>query len=694
MSGSTLNGKTIFCLLIPAPGHYEGGRLSSCADELLECGIALLREWTNTEPLIFLASKFSLHAWKGTAPSLVTINPFQTGTDDIWVLLNFAFLLLDNPPQAQLLDQAEKTGTAWCGNRSCGDTHAFAFIYGPHSGGTITKSSDNASFWFESARRIGQTIKDGMLTWKPTQTGWGYHPQSCLGQAIRHLTAGQNDDVDALWSIIQKRGFIPTGRAAEASPAMEGISGVWQRRWVDSPRYWNTALTELLAAPHSDTPIDGDPEKFLVALAKARSRSKVPFVFNALISGIEHRLGVIEPQGFPPEVHLSLTGRCNIECRFCGYTHEVGRRNFVTRDNLEELDFLNQLQTLRLNSGLGEPTLARDLPWIIKNLTERHPHLALNFFTNGIAMQRDELIEAIIGNVRWINVSLNAATREQWIEQCKADYFDIVCRNISQLHQRKRASGALRPLLYASMAINRANIHELPRMPALCRELGIDRFTVFPYFGLGLAPGKFGENMALASVRKEYDAIYVETVEQARLHRVTVELPQPSESMRTSFGLEVRTLYDFAGVEVNEWPMDRFLLRFPFLKPPGSHCHFLWRQGAIGSTNNGGHVKDETHFMYPCIGPLSSVDLSRQTAFRFGRTDFLTLWQNPVFRHLRAAQHEPRVCAVCDYCRGHDTRDPQGFEDLESLVGQFKNRFAEIPLAKTSEDTAAMGGSL
>jgi hypothetical protein len=58
------------------------------------------------------------------------------------------------------------------------------------------------------------------------------------------------------------------------------------------------------------------------ALAMQREVSRVPWVFNTLLNDIEYRVGTIQPRSFPPEIHLSMTGHCNIECRFCGYTHE------------------------------------------------------------------------------------------------------------------------------------------------------------------------------------------------------------------------------------------------------------------------------------------------------------------------------------------------------------------------------------
>jgi len=83
-------------------------------------------------------------------------------------------------------------------------------------------------------------------------------------------------------------------------------------------------------------------------------------------------------------------------------------------------------------------------------------------------------------------------------------------------------------------------------------------------------------------------------------------------------------------------------------------------------------AQEETHYMYPCIGPLSSLDLSRRAAFRFpDAANFQVLRRNAVFTLLRNAQHQPGLSPPCDVCRCADTRDPQHFPLLERLVGDF-----------------------
>jgi molybdenum cofactor biosynthesis enzyme MoaA len=546
------------------------------------------------------------------------------------VVMNASFLLGD-PPQIMALTRAVEMGiTAVCAVDEQGDYHAFA-----------CKSE--------------------------TLTG------AFLWSVLRALTCRVGEEFKAdrtrLGGIPR---FSPATSGVVNSPAMVGIENCRGLRTFDAPPYINTALSEIMSAPADLDMVDGRPERMADVLAAQGRVSRVPWIFNTLLNEIEYRLGQIEPQSFPPEMHLSVTGVCNIECKFCTYEHAIARKDFVDVARLARLEFLQNVQSFRLHSGLGEPTANPHLPRLIEHIAERFPHVGMNFFTNAVALRRPGLIEALIGKVHWINASLNAATRESWQNVCGADLFERVVGNLKSLHRAKQAARTYLPLVFGSMVLTRANIDDLPGMPALCRSLGIDRFTVFPYFGLGYhVNGKYGSEMTLAACRKEYDELYWETVREAELHGVSLEIPLPSDSRRIAFGVEARILHDFARIEVNQWKLGRFVYHLNYTVPPGKYCHFLWRSAGIGSTNRR-NTGEGTHYLYPCIGPLSSLDLSKRTAFQFSDSrEFVRLWQSPVFSLLRRAQHVEKLSPVCDVCRNADTRDPRIFASLERLVAEF-----------------------
>jgi wyosine [tRNA(Phe)-imidazoG37] synthetase (radical SAM superfamily) len=562
------------------------------------------------------------------------------------ILVNASFLLQDKPPYFELLKRAD-AGVAACADPSSDDAWAFAW---------------SAAL---PAQRIREALR-ALLNTAPEAAGM----VALLGCGAALIG--------------------PDIALRSQSPALDGIAPLLGRKEPDAPAYINVMLQEILetnqepASTIAAAAIPA-PQAARPGLLAARARSRVPWIFNGLLNALDYREGVPEPASFPPEMHLSLTGVCNLECRFCAYTNDNALYQYIDLERVRKLDFLRHVQVLRLSSGLGEPTLNKNLPAIIEYLTSTYPHLSLNFFTNAVALHRAGLIDALINKVKWINVSLNAASAQSWQVQHQGDQFDRVCANLQKLLAAKRARGAVFPLVFGSIVLNGRNLRDLPRMPALCRSLGIDRLTAFPYSALGYhtVEHTFGPEETLENFRAEYDALYEETVREAALHRVSLEIPAPSDQKSVRFGLEVRGFYDFARIEKNEWQLGKLADAWPAPQPPENYCGFLWRMACVGSTHKGSRAHGETNYLYPCIGPLSSAELSRNTAFRFpDEAGFAALWQNPVLRHLRAAQKQPGLSKVCDKCRNSDSRDAANFPDFEQLVAEFTSDMDAMLLQK------------
>jgi len=442
-----------------------------------------------------------------------------------------------------------------------------------------------------------------------------------------------------------------------------------------APAAVNTAAAELCTMPAHRGDVGGDAMRLRDALIAQRHRSAVPWVFNELANEVEWRTGSATPQSFPPEAHLSVTGLCNIECQFCSYAHDDAKRDVVTPEMVRGLTFLRHARTLRLHSGNGEPTVNRHLAEILRTVHATFDHVSMNFFTNGILLDRPGLIDAILQTpVSWISVSLNAADAASWRALCRADQFDRVCANVGAVDVARREQGR-GPVLYGSMVLTRQTVGQLPHMPALCRRLGVDRFTAIPFFSLGYhRPDRFTVKEAYHEVGEAYDAAYASAVAAAREHGVTIELPRPRDESTAAFGVETRVTHDFAGTDrAGGWPLARLLARFPFEHPEGAHCHFLWRQAAVGSVNRvHAAANGDTHYLYPCLGPLAAVDFASTLPFRFpDEGGFMRLWNHPLLEMLRDGQRRAGVSKVCDACRGCDSRAPRAANDLERLVGEF-----------------------
>jgi hypothetical protein len=498
-------------------------------------------------------------------------------------------------------------------------------------------------------------------------------------RALCRLAAGLKHNSDESW--LRKSGVKRLGASTPSrknSPTAAHLTHPRARSSPFAPGAINTALAELVNDPADRRPIDRSPEAMRAALLAQRERSAVPWVFNALINHIEYRCGTSTLASYPPEMHLSLTGACNIECGFCSYAHKKAYFEYVRLAQVDHLDFLEHLHTLRLSSGLGEPTLDPHLPAIIRSLAQRHPHLVLNFFTNGLALHRHALIDALVHNVTWINVSINNAERHSFQEMCGKDLFDRLCGNLRQLHQAKLAGNSIFPIVHGSMVLTTKSVPELPRMPALCRSLGIDRFSAFPFASLQ-TDCRYGAAETLDKCRDQYDALYTQTIAEAQKHRVSIEIPPPSDSKRLRFGLEVRPLYDFAHIEEHPSPAAVLVDDLAYDALPRPNCPQIWQTASVGARFRV-HAGTASHFMYPCLGPLCTVDYSTDLAFDFpGSAGFLALWNHPIFVKLRGAQQTPGLSPVCDTCRGCDTRHPESFKELNTLLAALRTQTVMVP---------------
>lgn len=618
-------------IIFPSPRRAGGTvRLSECALMLLE-RIRVLARTVCGVPVQFLSVDPQAHLFRAfDGGEIVPLDELFSRHPTV-LLVNTSFLLSAAPPVAALLEAAR--------------------------GGALAVRADDSSrslYAVALTRQVASPLD--------------------LEAALTHLASGGEAQDAPRWADRPRVKLVQSScGSAENSPATVGLKDRVSRPSPIAPAYLNAALAELFYEPADTGSADGSLERLRQAFLAQRERSAVPWVFNMLVNEIEYRTGMATLDSLPPEIHLSLTGRCNIECKFCHYAHERAYSDYVNAERIARLDALRYAHTLRLSSGIGEPTLNPHLKEIVEYLTGTYPQLQLNFFTNGIALNRRGLTDALVYNTAWINVSLNAATRSTWQDLCEKDMFERLCSNLKDLHRAKRERGAVQPVVYGSMVLNSKNVRELPRMPELCRSLGIDRFTGIPFFSLGYDyADRYGAAETFHHCRDIYDGLYDETLREARRQRVSVELPMPSSRRRAVFGLETRGFYDFAGIEETPGRLGALIDDAEWVPDATGNCHHIWRTAYIGSTDRT-QALPNAHYLYPCLGPLARVDFSTRMTFNFpDLRGFRETWNSPVLVRLRAAQTRAGLSEVCDACRHTDSRDPENFARMQALLKEWQ----------------------
>ncbi len=631
-AGDRLPGDAGVYIIFPSPrGAGGAARLSECAMMLSE-RIRVLARTICGGPVQFLSADPQARLIRAFDDAeLLPLRKLFSMNRTV-LLANTSFLLTTLPPVAALIEAAHDGALAVCADDSSRSLYAFALT-----------------------REVASLVN--------------------LEAAITHLASCGESQEAPRWGDRPRVKLVQLScGSAENSPATAGLKDRVSRPSPIAPIYLNSALAELFHEPADTGQAEGSPERLRRAFLAQRERSAVPWIFNMLVNEIEYRAGVSTLDSLPPEIHLSLTGRCNIECKFCHYAHERAYNDYVTVERIATLDALRYAHTLRLSSGIGEPTINPHLKEIIEYLAGTFSHLQLNFFTNGTALNRRGLTDALVYNTAWINVSLNAATRSTWMELCEKDMFERLCSNLKDLHRAKRERGAVHPVVYGSMVLNSKNVRELPRMPELCRSLGIDRFTGIPFFSLGYDyADRYGAAETFHHCRDSYDGLYDETLREAELNRVSVELPMPASRRRSAFGLEARGFYDFAGIEETPGRLSALIDDAGWMPDAAGRCQHIWRSAHIGSTDRT-HALPNAHYLYPCLGPLGRVDFSTRMTFNFpDLRGFRETWNSPVLVRLRAAQTRAGLSRVCDACRHTDSRDPENFERMQELLKEWQS---------------------
>jgi radical SAM protein with 4Fe4S-binding SPASM domain len=166
--------------------------------------------------------------------------------------------------------------------------------------------------------------------------------------------------------------------------------------------------------------------------------------------------------------------------------------------------------------GWGEPLLNRDYNHIFSHIREQYPGIILHISSNGTLLDSSWRQRLVSATNCFLNISMNAATRETYDFVMGADLFDRAVGNLRALRDLKRETGSAFPVISLSFVMMRQNIEELPRFVELAQELEADDILISDLMVLEerhrelllgerttLAAAMYGEASALAAARPD-----------------------------------------------------------------------------------------------------------------------------------------------------------------------------------------------
>jgi len=184
---------------------------------------------------------------------------------------------------------------------------------------------------------------------------------------------------------------------------------------------------------------------------------------------------------YPITMELGPSGpaNCNNKCDFCMHRKYYQAEAMMSFDFYKKiLDELKGLGTKgMIYSASGEPLTNPEIIDFIKYTKESGIDLAL--VTNGTSLKKEGIIPAILENVTWMRVSLNAGTPETRKKIHGVDDFELVLKSLKALAEEKAKTGS-QCNIGAQIVVTENNISEIYDATKLVKESGIDYFKIKP----------------------------------------------------------------------------------------------------------------------------------------------------------------------------------------------------------------------
>lgn len=215
-------------------------------------------------------------------------------------------------------------------------------------------------------------------------------------------------------------------------------------------------------------------------------------------------------------VFFHILTRCNLRCRHCYINPEQHGKNTLPLSVIT--DWLNAFADKSARANLiflgGEPTLHPDLSSAIK-VANRIGYGSVTVDTNGYLFH-DILSKVEPEEVDYLSFSLDGATRKTNDRLRGENCYDTCIAGIRKAVDR----GFSASLIYT---VSSANIHELPLMPDLIKDLGISRFFI-QVIGIRGESAQSGEKLQLS--KQEWLEIIPQAGKRAAEHGIIVTYPK------------------------------------------------------------------------------------------------------------------------------------------------------------------------
>jgi radical SAM protein with 4Fe4S-binding SPASM domain len=207
----------------------------------------------------------------------------------------------------------------------------------------------------------------------------------------------------------------------------------------------------------------------------------VPFrkLCNWFATGLATYVKPENPWGWPLQLQIEATNRCNLHCPLCPVTENLDRPN----GNMDRGQFRKVIDEIGDNLFIlylwnwGEPFLN---PAIYEMIAyARGKGIKVVTDTNGHLFGEREAADKLIqSGLDILSFSVDGITQQSYEAYRRGGDLETVLQGIRMIVARKRALKSPTPFLTLRFMVMRHNEHELPQLEAFSRSLGVDALVI------------------------------------------------------------------------------------------------------------------------------------------------------------------------------------------------------------------------
>jgi MoaA/NifB/PqqE/SkfB family radical SAM enzyme len=159
----------------------------------------------------------------------------------------------------------------------------------------------------------------------------------------------------------------------------------------------------------------------------------------------------------PNSIMVFPTNLCNALCSFCAYPTNTDPKkampNNIAFKVIDDFIAMGGGNVVDFTTNLGDPLIDPHLADKLAYAKQRGVKIT-RFYTNGILLDRQGLIEKIAPNLDRLHISLPGLDRQNYIEVFRVDKAEKVTRGLVKLAQHKERTGYPKEV-YVELRINR-----------------------------------------------------------------------------------------------------------------------------------------------------------------------------------------------------------------------------------------------